>query len=123
MQAGQRLTDADAEFFRSLGRGTCRACGFIRPARADRCSRCPPGVPAGLARLVLAGDVIEPTLAAHVRFMEQQDAAPSVTTAENIVADSFHAASSAQDSQGPAAPQQEVGREHRRLRWRPVDNA
>ena len=58
--AGQQLSEGDAEFFRALGRGTCRACGFIRPVRGARCSRCPSGTPAALVRAVRAGDVIMP---------------------------------------------------------------
>ena len=73
MDGGQSLSTAAAEFFRFLGRLTCRDCGFIRPTLSRRCPRCPPGPAAAPPRRVQEGDVIIPTIAAHVGFLAQHE--------------------------------------------------
>eukprot|EP00973_Karenia_brevis_P074196 10310909-Karenia_brevis.AAC.1 len=54
MHAGQVIDEEQAVYMASLGRGTCRECGFVR-LRRGQCGRC--GTWA-LPRTVAAGDSI-----------------------------------------------------------------
>lgn len=75
IHAGTVLNDADAQGLAALGRGTCRACGFIRPRRSKQCSPC--GL-TNVARAVVEGDMIYPSTAAVSQYLENVSAdAPS----------------------------------------------
>ena len=135
MHSGQSLSAEEADFFASLGRGTCRSCGFIRASRSRRCPRCPAGTPAAPPRRVQAGDIIIPSIGALVRFMHQQsDETMSVNEPqleEQIEAGerggdaneghsppSNHAATSGEHPSSESMPRRSGPRRHR---WRPPD--